>query len=89
MAGLGLTVEVMRAWRADPGRSLSRLRSRAGCCETTQLVPLLRGVVRDACDALTEDGLLEERGLSGFVVGPDGNCPRRQADDTYPSLVTF
>jgi hypothetical protein len=52
-------------------------------------VPLLRGVVRNACDALTEDGLLEERGLSGFVVGPDGNCPRRQADDTYPSPVTF
>ena len=117
MAGLGLAVEVMRAWRADPGRSLSRAEIAGWLLRDypagARLVPLLRGVVRSACDALTEDGLLEERRLSGFVVGPDGaaggavaqlaptararlqatgspgNCPPRQADDTYPSLVTF
>src|ERR1700678_1728659 len=73
MPGLGLATEIMKAWRDDRDRPLSRpdiatwlLRDYP---EGPRLLPLLRGVVRSSCDPLIEDGLLEERRPAGFVVG--------------------
>ncbi len=75
-AGPGLAVEIMKAWQAVPGRPLAQPEVAAWLLRDfpagQRLLPLLRSAVRRGCELLTEEGLLEERRATSYVVGPDG-----------------
>jgi hypothetical protein len=77
MAGLDLAVRIMKAWRQDPGATRSQAELAAWLLrdypDAAGLLPLLRTVVRETCELLGDEGLLEERQAS-YVVSQLGEA---------------